>query len=82
MSDFVENLLEKRIQFWIRTALRLMSWIVLMFYMIWRIIIPLVSQEPIYLDKNDGYIMTSCITLLLAIEAVRAYVKRRLDKEK
>lgn len=80
MENIKEQLLEKSIQFWIRTALRAMAWIVLLFYMIWRIIIPVVLKEPLYLDKNDGYIMIGCMALLLAIEGVRAFVKSKLKK--
>lgn len=80
MEDIEEILLEKSIQFWFRTALRAMAWIVLLFYMIWRIIIPIVAKEPLYLDQNDGYIMIGCIAMLLAIEAVRAFVKSKLSK--
>lgn len=80
MEDIKHQLLEKSIQFWFRTLLRIMAWIVLLFYMVWRIIIPVVLREPLFLDKNDGYIMIGCIAMLLAIEAVRAFVKTKLEK--
>lgn len=82
MEKDKESILEKSIQFWVRTALRVMSWITLMFYMVFRIIIPVISKEALYLDKNDGYIMIGCMLLLLVIEAVRAYFKRKLESLK
>jgi len=76
-----EKLLEKSISFWFRVALRVMAWIILIFYMIFRICIPLVGKERLVLDKNDGYVMLGCIGLLLAIEAVKlAYEKLIMKK--
>lgn len=40
-----------------------------------------IVEGKIYLDVNDGYVIMGCISLLLAIEAVRAYVKRKLEKD-
>lgn len=88
MSDFKETfekkrqeLMEKTFEFWIRTALRVMAWIVLLFYMIWRIIIPVIKHEPLMLDSTDGIVISSCIALLLAIEAVKAYFKNKFKKQ-
>lgn len=63
-----------------RNVLRVLSIVVLLFYTIWRIAIPLVGGEKLYLDKNDGYVMLGCIALLLAIEAVKAFVERFLTR--
>lgn len=62
---------EKTVSFWFRTALRIMSWTVLMFYMIFRIIIPVIEKERLTLDQNDGYVMGGCLSLILSIEAVK-----------
>lgn len=81
MNDIKEKLLEKSISFWARALLRLMAWVVMMFYMIYRIITPVIKGDPVYMDKNDGYIMLGCGALLLAIEVVRASYKRFADKK-
>ncbi|HET8735180.1 MAG TPA: hypothetical protein VFM69_01145 [Pricia sp.] len=72
---------EKKINFYIRAVLRLMAWAVLTFYMIYKIIMPVTSKEPLYLDTNDGYIMIGCIGLLLAIEAVKTATEKWLSKK-
>jgi hypothetical protein len=77
----MEDLREKTISFWIRTALRGMSWIILMFYMIFRICVPLVLKEPLYLDQNDGKVIAGSIALLLSIEAVKYAIDRWIKKK-
>lgn len=67
----MEDLREKKIMFWVRMVLRAMAWNVLMFYMIFRVCIPLVMKEPLYLDQNDGKVIGLSLSLLLAIEAVK-----------
>lgn len=76
-----EELKEKTLSFWGRAALRIMAWATLMFYMVFRIMVPLVSKEPIFLDQNDGYIILGCLVLLLAIEAGKAALERWLNKK-
>ena len=76
-----EDLKEKTFSFWGRTALRAMAWITLFLYMIFRIILPLVGKEPLYLDQNDGYVMFGCIGLLLSIEGVKLAVDKWLVKK-
>ena len=82
MGDIKERLSEKTISFWVRFVLRLMAWVILMFYMVYRVIIPLINGEPVFLDKNDGYVMGGCMVLLLAIEAVRAFFVKYLENKK
>ncbi|PIB28928.1 hypothetical protein BFP77_08400 [Maribacter sp. 4U21] len=82
MEDIKQSLKEKTFSFWIRVVLRIMCWVVLMFYMVFRIIIPLIYREPLFLDKNDGYVMSGCICLLLAVEAVRAFFVRYWENKK
>jgi hypothetical protein len=79
MEDLTEKLLEKNINFWIRNILRLMAWVVLLFYMIFRIIKPVISNEKLTLDQNDGWVILGCMGLLLAIESVRVLLKRKLN---
>lgn len=63
-----------------RILLRIFAMIVLMFYVVYRMAIPLVFKERIILDKNDGYVIMGCIALLLAIEGVKAFVERFLKR--
>lgn len=77
----MENLMEKSISFWCRTALRAMAWVTLMFYMVFRIIIPVIDHERVVLDTNDGYIMMGCIGLLLAVEAVKLAYEKWITKK-
>jgi hypothetical protein len=72
MDNLKQTLREKTISFWFRTALRAMAWVILMFYMVYRILIPVINGEPTFIDGNDGYIMLGCIGLLLAVEGVKA----------
>jgi hypothetical protein len=80
MDNLTEELKEKNINFWIRNILRLMAWVVLLFYMVFRILIPIKDKEKVILDQNDGWVIFACMCLLLAIEGVRAVVKARLKK--
>lgn len=72
--------MERKIDFWIRNILRLMAWVVLLFYMIFRILMPIMDNERVVLDQNDGWVIFSCMCLLLVIEGVRAVLKSRLNK--
>jgi hypothetical protein len=81
MGEIKEFISEKSINYWIRFILRLMAWVVLMFYMVFRIIKPVTANEPIHLDSNDGWILGGCLALLLAIEAVKMAVERWANKK-
>jgi hypothetical protein len=81
MGEIERFISEKSINYWIRFVLRLMSWVVLMFYMVFRIILPVVDNSPIHLDGNDGWIMGGCLSLLLAIEGVKMAVERWINKK-
>lgn len=76
-----EFISEKSLNFWIRLVLRLMAWVVLMFYMVFRILKPIVTDETLILDYNDKWTMGWCIALLLAIEAVKMAVERWTNKK-
>lgn len=61
----------------IRNFLRVISGVILLAYL-WDIVSNKIKNGKIYLDVNDGYIIIGCLAILLAIEAVRGYLKRRL----
>jgi hypothetical protein len=81
MGEIEKFISEKSINYWIRFVLRLMAWVVLMFYMVFRIIKPVVANAPIHLDMNDGWIIGGCLAILLAIEAVKMAVERWANKK-
>lgn len=62
-----------------RNFLRILGMGVIFFYCVFRIAIPLVTKEPIYLDKNDGYVMLVAFSVVLCVEAVRAYLKSKIN---
>ena len=64
---------------WIRNFLRALAGVLILVY-VFDIIVHKIKGGKIYLDVNDGYVIVGCVALLLAIEAVRAYVKRKLNK--
>lgn len=65
---------------YIRNFLRVISAIILIAYTI-DIVANKIIAGKIYLDVNDGIAITACVGLLLAIEAVKAYVQRKFDKK-
>lgn len=64
---------------WIRNFLRILAGIIMLVY-VFDIMVHKIKEGKIYLDINDGYVILGCIALLLAVEGVRAYVKRKLNK--
>lgn len=64
---------------YIRNFLRIIAALVLLVYL-WDIGFNKIKNGKIYLDSNDGLVISGCVALLLAIEAVRAYVKRKFNK--
>lgn len=66
---------------YIRNFLRIIAAIILLAYTI-DIVANKIIAGKIYLDVNDGIAITACVGLLLAIEAVKAYVQRKFDKNK
>ena len=61
---------------YIRNFLRIIAGIVLLAYL-YNIVSDKLTKGVIYLDTNDGWMISGCIAILLAIEAVRMYVKRK-----
>ncbi|WP_074406641.1 hypothetical protein [Aquimarina megaterium] len=64
----------------IRNFLRIIAAIILLVYL-YDIATDKIRDGKIYLDMNDGYVIFGCIAILLAIEAVRAFVKKKLGKD-
>ena len=62
---------------YIRNFLRILAAIVLTFEAV-LIMKTKLDTGAFYLDQNDGWVIFGCICLLLAIEGVRAYVKKKL----
>lgn len=61
----------------IRNFIRIITGIILLVYL-WDISFNKIKNGKIYLDANDGYVIIGCIAILLAIEAVKSYVQRKL----
>lgn len=61
--------------------LKVLCGILVLMYCVFRIGISLVNQKPLYLDRNDGYVLLGCVSVLLSIKAIKAateaYVKRK-----
>jgi hypothetical protein len=64
----------------IRTIIQYLSVIILGFYAIFRIAVPLVEKQPLFLDKNDGYVILVCLSLALAVEVVKKLIARKSEK--
>ena len=64
---------------YIRNFLRIIAGLILIVYL-WDIAFNKIKNGKIYLDVNDGYVILGCVTVLLAIEAVKAYAKKKLNK--
>jgi len=67
-------------QSYIRNFLRVIAGLVLLIYL-YDIAVNKIKKGQIYLDANDGYVIFGCIAILIAIEAVRAYVLRKMVKD-
>jgi hypothetical protein len=62
---------------YIRNFLRLIAAIIMLVYL-WDFGFNKIKNGKIYLDTNDGIVIVGCISVLLAIEAVKAYVQRKI----
>lgn len=63
----------------IRSVVQLLAVLILIVYSIFRIGIPVVKAEPVYLDGNDGWIIFGCLAVALVIEAVKKFIKRKTE---
>jgi len=64
----------------IRNFLRIIAGVILLVYL-YDISFNKIKNGKIYLDTNDGIVILFCVAILLAIEAVKAYVKHKLGKK-
>lgn len=62
-----------------RNFLRILASTVLVAW-IYFVIADKAKNGKVYLDSNDGYVIGGCVVVILAVEAVRAYVKRKLKQ--
>jgi len=65
---------------YIRNFLRIIAAIVLLAYL-YDIVSDKVTTGKLYLDTNDGWVIIGCVSLLLAIEAVKRFVQRKLKNK-
>ncbi|MEL4307439.1 hypothetical protein [Joostella sp. CR20] len=61
----------------IEIAVRYTAYAVVVVFSIFRVIIPWIKNEPLYIDVNDGYVVGGCLALALTMEAVKAYIKKK-----
>ena len=66
---------------YIRNFLRILAAIILLVY-VYDIVKRKITTGILYLDGNDGWVISGCVAILLAIEAVRMYVKKRFSNPK
>lgn len=64
----------------IRNFLRVLTAIVLVAYAYF-VIADRATNGKVYLDSTDFAVIGFCVAILLGIEAVKAYVKNRLNKK-
>lgn len=63
----------------IRNFLRIIAGLIILVYL-YDIAFNKIKNGKIYLDTNDGVIILGCIGLLIAIEAVKAFVQRKFKR--
>ena len=51
-------------------VVRALCFVIMMLYTVFRIAIPIVTNKPIYMDKNDGYILIGAVIFWLVAEAI------------
>ena len=79
-----------RTAIFVKWFLRVICGAIIMLYFIFRISMPLIKNEPLYLDKNDGYVMFCTFSLLVLLEiiiialkgAIKVFFKDILNKFK
>lgn len=64
---------------YIRNFLRIIAGLIMLVYL-YDIAFNKIKNGKIYLDTNDGLVILGCIGLLIAIEAVKAFVQRKFKK--
>ena len=61
----------------IEIAIRYTAYLVCVLFVVFRIAIPYILREPLYLDQNDGYVIGGCLVLALTMEVFKAYIKKK-----
>jgi membrane-anchored glycerophosphoryl diester phosphodiesterase (GDPDase) len=51
-------------------VVRVLCFVIMTLYAVFRIAIPIVTNKPIYMDKNDGYILIGSVVFWLVAEAI------------
>ena len=64
----------------IRQIIQYSALVVLIIYVVFRISIPLIIGDKIYLDSNDGWVIAVCLAIALTIEAVKKLIIRKTEK--
>lgn len=63
----------------IRSILQFIALAVLIMYAVFRISVPLINQDKVYLDQNDGYIIIGSLAIAIAIEVVKKIISKKAD---
>ncbi len=69
----------QRNRFW-RRVLRVMAAFALLTELVFSIMIPKIKGDPVFLDKNDGYIIGFSVALLISIEVVKMAIDKYVNK--
>ena len=64
----------------IRKVIQYTALFVLIVYVVFRISIPLIIGEKVYLDKTDGWVIAVCSAIALTVEAVKKFIIRKTEK--
>lgn len=59
-----------RTAIFVKWFVRVICGAIIMLYSIFRISMPLIKNEPLYLDENDGYVLFFTFLLLVLLEIV------------
>ena len=70
-----------KLNVYIRRFLRVICALILCLFFIFRIAIPYMNYEPLYLDKNDGYVVAVCFTVLLSIDIIKKAIDKYIAKK-
>lgn len=65
----------------LRKIVRFTAYPVLLIGLVWKIVIPWIKGEPLYLDVNDGYVFGGLLLVLLYMEGVKFLFDRVLNKK-
>lgn len=75
-----QALSEMKVMFWIRMALRVVAWVVLIFMIIYRIIKPVIDNDEIIFTSGDKQVFFWSGAVLLAIELIKKVYELVMSK--